>query len=131
MTTASSSKAMLTVTAILAISSFILIPGHAIVAAESDQVQIKALGPDYEPSEVTVQAGSILIVLTNAGTQYHNLVLQSPDGKIIGGIPSSTEWLPPKRSAQRVFDLSPGTYVFYCSYPEHRAAGMEGRIIVR
>jgi plastocyanin len=79
----------------------------------------------FSPSSISISAGErVKIVFKNEGKAPHNLVIQGlgVGTRTIGGGKTDTiEFTAP----------SSGTYTFYCSVPDHRAAGMEGRLEVK
>jgi plastocyanin len=79
----------------------------------------------FDQSTLTATAGSVSISFTNNSPVPHNVTVASPSGSVIGATATfqgGTKLLP--------LNLKPGTYVFYCSVPGHRAAGMEGKLTV-
>jgi plastocyanin len=77
----------------------------------------------FVPSEATVETGINRITMTNGGG-LHTFVLEDPttlfdtlEVAATGDVDTS-----------RAFFGEPGDYVFYCSVPGHREAGMEGVI---
>jgi uncharacterized cupredoxin-like copper-binding protein len=79
-----------------------------------------------DPSNPTVQAGTVSFKVTNDGEVDHNLEVEGPEGE-----QELEQDLAPGESATLTVDLStPGTYEFYCPIGGHRDAGMEGEITV-
>ena len=82
---------------------------------------------DYEVTGPTeVPAGDVNISLTSEGN--HNLSLVGP------GLPVALLWGDPAGEPEEGLThsvrLRPGTYVYYCSVPGHRNAGMVGTVTV-
>jgi len=80
----------------------------------------------FDTDTVEAAAGTITIDYTNPSPVPHNVAIEA-DGETVaegdvvtGGDVSSVS-----------VDLEPGTYVFYCSVPGHREAGMEGQLKVK
>lgn len=82
-------------------------------------------GLSYTEDSATAEAGKVEVHLTNDSPVPHDVRLESPDGKDVGG----TEVISEKEESTKV-DLKPGDYTFYCSVPGHRQAGMEGTLTV-
>jgi uncharacterized cupredoxin-like copper-binding protein len=79
----------------------------------------------FTTSNLSAKAGKVTISFTNASPLEHNLTV-AQGANVIGATPtfqSGTKTL--------TLNLKPGTYVFYCTVPGHRAAGMEGKLDVR
>ncbi|HEY8467736.1 MAG TPA: plastocyanin/azurin family copper-binding protein [Solirubrobacterales bacterium] len=80
----------------------------------------------FDPEALEAAAGSVTIDYTNPSDVPHNVALEVEgetvaEGDVVtGGDVSSVS-----------YELEPGTYVFYCSVPGHREAGMEGELRVR
>jgi plastocyanin len=79
----------------------------------------------FDKSALSAKAGAVRITLTNPSPVEHNVTLQTPagvkGGKTVGKGGSSTV----------LVQLKPGRYVFYCSVPGHRQAGMQGTLTVQ
>jgi plastocyanin len=88
-----------------------------------DAVTVTSGNLYYKPKAVATKAGNVRITLVNAETGSHNLVIE--------GIPRFELQVNGKGSKDtNVVALEAGDYVFYCTLPGHRAAGMQGEIAV-
>ncbi len=80
----------------------------------------------FTKSSLTAKAGEVTISFTNTSSLMHNMTIQQgTSGAVLGATPTfqgGTKTL--------TLNLKPGTYTFYCSVPGHRAAGMQGTLIV-
>jgi uncharacterized cupredoxin-like copper-binding protein len=79
----------------------------------------------YTTKNLSAKAGEVTIGFTNASPLMHNMTI-AQGTKVLGATPTfqgGTKTLE--------LNLKPGTYVFYCSVPGHRAAGMEGKLTVQ
>lgn len=79
----------------------------------------------YTTKNLSAPAGKVTISFTNASPLMHNMTL-AQGTQALGATPTfqgGTKTL--------TLSLKPGTYVFYCSVPGHRAAGMEGKLTVQ
>lgn len=95
-------------------------------ASEVDsEVTVNTFDLGYSVEEIVVNAGErTLITLQNDGALEHDLVVEGTDFHL--HVPSAGS------SDSGVLQIDePGTYVFYCSIPGHRGAGMEGVIRVQ
>jgi plastocyanin len=68
--------------------------------------------------------GTVTIVFTNRSTVEHNLTV-AQGSTVLAATPRFTG-----ASKSITVTLRPGTYMFYCSVPGHRQAGMEGTLTV-
>jgi uncharacterized cupredoxin-like copper-binding protein len=79
----------------------------------------------YTTKNLSAKAGTVTISFANMSPLAHNMTI-AEGTKVLGATPTfqgATKTLTLK--------LAPGTYVFYCSVPGHRAAGMEGKLTVQ
>lgn len=78
----------------------------------------------YNTRQLSAKAGTVRITLTNASPLEHNVTV-AEGSKVLGATPTF-------KGASRTLTLTlkAGKYVFYCSVPGHRQAGMEGTLIV-
>lgn len=79
----------------------------------------------YTNKSLTAKAGRITIDFSNSSPLMHNMTI-AQGSTVIGATPTfqgGTKTL--------TLDLKPGKYVFYCSVPGHREAGMEGTLTVQ
>jgi plastocyanin len=97
-------------------------------ASSSQPLQVAAAPSGrlaYIPKVLRSKSGKVTIDFTNDSLLLHNLTIASKNGKVLGATPTfqgGTQVLTIK--------LKPGTYTFYCTVPGHRAAGMQGTLIV-
>ena len=77
----------------------------------------------FDAETYEAAAGPTTLEFSNVGTQPHNLVFEDvPDAPVAGDIDTFDQ---PGASVSYVLDLQPGSFVFFCSVPGHREAGME------
>jgi plastocyanin len=76
-------------------------------------------------SEDSFSAGSYTFEVVNSGSATHNFMVERDGNKVAG-----TESISPGSSTTLTVDLEPGQYVFYCSIDNHRAMGMEVKVMV-
>ncbi len=102
----------------------------------------------YAPDTIEVGAGEVLeIAIQNAEPLLHDFTIDKIDADVhvsyLGGTGQHEHMEPEFTEADVHFALTepasgvvhlkvhePGEYVFYCTVPGHREAGMEGRLIV-
>ena len=78
----------------------------------------------YNTKQLSAKAGIVTIALTNASPLEHDVAV-AEGTKVLGKTPvfkGGTRTL--------TLNLKPGKYVFYCTVPGHRQAGMEGTLTV-
>lgn len=85
-------------------------------ASVSDSVTIESPGRVYEPDGFVI-SGPTEITYRNTSGEFHDFQIEGEDFALQA--PSGNE-------DTDVLDLPPGDYVFFCSIPGHRPAGMEG-----
>lgn len=75
----------------------------------------------WEPESFTVAAGEEVEVTINCGpTVEHNFLIEGYEGDAVIAECAADG------SGTGTFNVEAGDYVFYCSIPGHREAGMEG-----
>ena len=79
----------------------------------------------YTTKNLSAPAGRITIGFTNSSPLMHNMTI-AQGSKVLAATPTFQGG-----SKTLTLNLKPGTYVFYCSVPGHRAAGMEGKLTVQ
>ena len=102
-------------------------PAEEPAPAEATELQLAADpggGLTFDQTELSAAPGTVAIVLTNESPVPHNVAVEGSgvdvEGEVFqGGGTRTTE-----------AELSAGEYVFYCSVPGHREAGMEGTLTV-
>lgn len=88
-----------------------------------DSITVDAGNLYFKPKTLATKAGNVRITLKNVETGSHNFVLE--------GIPRFELQVNGKGATDtNVVALKAGDYVFYCSLPGHRAAGMQGELAV-
>jgi plastocyanin len=79
----------------------------------------------FEQTSLEASAGEVTIDFTNDSSLQHNVTLDGPGVEDEGTDTISGS------STSTTLELQAGTYTFYCSVDGHRAAGMEGKIVVQ
>jgi plastocyanin len=81
----------------------------------------------FEPDALTAQPGTVTITYSNPSTVQHNIAVE---GGGQGGILGETEIFTQGEQELSLDNVQAGEYVFFCSVPGHREAGMEGDLTV-
>jgi plastocyanin len=79
----------------------------------------------YVQRSASVAAGKVTVRFTNKSPLPHNVTIAA-GSKVL----TATKTIQ-GTTATTTADLSPGRYVYYCSVPGHREAGMQGTLTVR
>jgi plastocyanin len=95
-------------------------------SAGGGAVKISETDFKLDPSSAKVdKAGKATFKVTNDGKPVHALEVEGP------GEEAETESIDPGKSATLTVDLSKaGTYEMYCPIGNHKAMGMEGKVVV-
>ena len=80
----------------------------------------------FDPDGLEAQAGGLTIAYSNPSPVPHSLAVEDADGNVLG----ETEVFSAGEQEVTLDDLAPGEYVFFCTVPGHREAGMEGDLTV-
>jgi plastocyanin len=80
----------------------------------------------FEPSGLTGKPGSITIDYDNPSPVPHSIAVATANGNVLGEVQPFTNG----KEAVQLSDVAPGKYIFYCTVPGHREAGMEGNLTV-
>jgi plastocyanin len=80
----------------------------------------------FEPDGLEAKPGSLEIDYDNPSQVPHSIAVATENGNVLG------ETQPGTGGVQKLSipDLTPGKYIFYCTVPGHREAGMEGDLTV-
>jgi plastocyanin len=79
----------------------------------------------FDPTELTAQAGPVAVEYTNPSPVQHNVALEA-DGETL----DEGELVTDGDVSTATAELETGDYVYYCSVPGHREAGMEGTLSI-
>lgn len=95
-------------------------------SAGGQTVDVSETDYKLDPSDPTVEPGTVSFEVTNDGGVAHNLEVEGPKGE-----EELEQDIGPGESDTLTVDLSkPGRYEFYCPVDGHRGRGMEGEITV-
>ena len=81
-------------------------------------------GLDFVPSELTAKPGEVTINYDNPSPVDHSVAIEA------GGETLAESEIVTQDTTSATADLEPGEFVFYCTVPGHREAGMEGTLTV-
>jgi plastocyanin len=79
----------------------------------------------YDTTSLEATAGKVTIDFTNDSSLPHDVKIEGNGVEDEGTDPITGS------STSVTLDLQPGTYTFFCSVDGHRAAGMEGTLVVK
>jgi plastocyanin len=80
----------------------------------------------FQPNGLTAKPGNVTITYDNPSQVPHSIAVATSNGNVLGQVQPFTN---SKQSVQ-LSNLAPGKYVFYCTVPGHREAGMQGDLTV-
>lgn len=79
----------------------------------------------FEPDKLTTKAGTVTIEYDNPSPAPHSVAIES------GSETLNESETAADAALTATADLEPGDFVFYCTVPGHREAGMEGTLTVK
>ena len=79
----------------------------------------------FEPSKLTAKAGSVTIDYDNPSPVDHSIAIEG------GGETLDESEIAADTTLTASADLQPGRFVYYCTVPGHREAGMVGTLTVK
>jgi plastocyanin len=80
----------------------------------------------FDPDGLEAKAGALTITYSNPSPVSHSIAVEDQQAKVVGETPIFTNG----EESLTLDDLAPGKYVFFCTVPGHREAGMEGDLTV-
>jgi plastocyanin len=85
---------------------------------------VEAIDIGFKEKEIKTGPGKVRIQYVNTGAIAHTFVVE--------GVPGASKLSTPGNGdkATAAFDVTPGTYTYFCDIAGHRQAGMEGKLIV-
>jgi plastocyanin len=79
----------------------------------------------FEPSELSAKAGDVTVEYDNPSPVQHSVAIEA------GSETLAESEIGTEATLTASAELDPGEYVFYCTVPGHREAGMEGTLTVK
>jgi plastocyanin len=80
----------------------------------------------FDPDGLQAEPGNLTVNYTNPSPVPHSFALATADGNVL----DQTDEFAGGEQSISVTSLAPGKYVFFCTVPGHRQAGMEGNLTV-
>jgi plastocyanin len=80
----------------------------------------------FQPNGLTGKPGNITITYDNPSPVAHSIAVATANGNVLGEVQPFTAG----KESVNLNDVAPGKYVFYCTVPGHREAGMQGNLTV-
>ena len=80
----------------------------------------------FEPDGLMAKPGNVTITYDNLSPVPHSIAVATSNGNVLGEVQPFTN----NKESVQLSNLAPGSYVFYCTVPGHREAGMEGNLTV-
>jgi plastocyanin len=80
----------------------------------------------YQPNGLQAKPGNVAITYDNPSQVPHSIAVATSNGNVLGQVQPFTAG----KQTVTLNDLKPGKYVFYCTVPGHREAGMQGDLTV-
>ena len=80
----------------------------------------------FQPNGLTAKPGNITITYDNPSQVPHSIAVATSNGNVLGEVQPFTAG----KESVDLTNVAAGKYVFYCTVPGHREAGMEGNLTV-
>lgn len=80
----------------------------------------------YQPNGLQAKPGNVAITYDNPSQVPHSIAVATANGNVLGQVQPFTDG----KQTVTLTDLNAGKYVFYCTVPGHREAGMQGNLTV-
>jgi plastocyanin len=80
----------------------------------------------FDPNGLTAKPGNLTINYDNPSPVPHSIAVATANGNVLGEVQPFTNGT----QSVDLSNLTPGKYIFYCTVPGHREAGMEGNLTV-
>jgi plastocyanin len=80
----------------------------------------------YQPNGLQAKPGNVAITYDNPSQVPHSIAVATSNGNVLGQVQPFANG----KQTVTLNDLQPGKYVFYCTVPGHREAGMQGDLTV-
>lgn len=77
----------------------------------------------FEPDSLQTTAGNLTVTYANPSAVSHNVAVEDVEQQLLGESETIAD-----AEVELSVDLVPGEYIFFCTVPGHREAGMEGAI---
>lgn len=81
----------------------------------------------FDPDGLEAKPGSLTITYSNPSQVQHSLAVENAAGDVLG----ETQIFTGGEQEVTLNDLTAGEYVFFCTVPGHREAGMQGDLTVQ
>jgi plastocyanin len=102
-------------------------PGGTPATGETLDVTSPADGSlTYQPNGLQAQPGNVTVTYKNPSQVPHSIAVATSNGNVLGEVQPFTN----SSESVHLANLAPGKYVFYCTVPGHREAGMQGDLTV-
>jgi plastocyanin len=96
---------------------------HAAEETVTPDLRLEAFDIGWRQTELKIGPGKVAIEVVNTGAIAHTFLFEGLTGpKLSMATGGSTDI--------GQYDVTPGTYTYFCDIPGHRQAGMEGKLIV-
>jgi cytochrome c oxidase subunit 2 len=93
------------------------------VADGARRIEVTATSFEFDPDEITVTAGEDVAIVLSSADLLHDFTIDELDAHVAADADETNE------GGLHAPD-EPGRYSFYCTVAGHRAAGMEGTLVV-
>jgi plastocyanin len=91
------------------------------------QYDVASFNLGFDPTEVDAETGLFAVTLRNTESGGHNFTIETPGLEVQKVLEVSGQGV---EDTGQYFAAEAGEFVFFCSIPGHRQAGMEGTIVV-